>query len=136
MPIRNEKLTSLIMLYTTLMDNIFESSWKINTAARNDDLNLVINESENRERLIRVFEYIQNKIEHIITNEKNLEEAEKELLTTWSNEVALWYAKTTQFDQDTGAILNIKRDGLTRDIATIFRKKEQHKGYDSSSVKK
>lgn len=136
MPVKNEKLTSLIMLYTTLMDNIYDSSLKINTAAKNDDLNLVINESENRERLIRVFEYIQNKIEVIITNEKCLGEIEKEMLMTWSNEVALWYAKTTQFDQDTGVVLNSKKDGLTREIATIFRKKEQHKGYDLSSVKK
>ncbi len=132
----NENLTSLIMLYSSLMDSIYDSSFQINKAAKNDDLNFVINESDNRERLVKIFEYVQNKIESIITNQQSLSKEEKEILLTWSQEVSTWYAKTTQFDEDTGSILETKKEALTREIALIFKNKELHKGYSLSSVKK
>lgn len=132
----NENLISLIMLYTTLMDSIYESSFKINSAAKLDNLNFVINESENRERLIKIFEYIQNKIESIITNRPSLDDTEKEILTTWSQEVSNWYQKTTLFDKETASVLETKKEALTKEIAIIFKNKEQHKGYSLSSVKK
>ncbi len=126
-----------IQEHLSLLDLALASSQKIASAARTENLDGVINETENRERLVNIIGKIQQSIEDQI-NQLNAAELQSEdlmILKAWFQDLSLWSDKMILLDRETVDILAQQKENTTKEIAHIFKNKEMFKGYNHSSKK-
>lgn len=126
-----------IQAHLSLLEMSLESSSKIKAYATMNDLDQVINETENRERLVNIIGQIQSGIERKIQalGPQDLQEDSLDILRSWFQDLAIWSEKMIENDKETVELLNQQKDDTTKEIATIFKNKESIKGYNHT-VKK
>lgn len=126
-----------IQEHLSLLDLALASSQRIASAARTENLDGVISETENRERLVNIIGKIQHSIEDQI-NQLNAAELKQEdilILKSWFQDLSLWSDKMIQYDRETVEVLAQQKENTTKEIAHIFKNKEMFKGYNHNSKK-
>lgn len=126
-----------IQEHLAMLDLALASSQKIASAARTENLDGVIAETENRERLVNIIGKIQHSIEDQINqlNAAELKEEDLMILKSWFQDLSLWSDKMIIFDRETVDVLAQQKENTTKEIAHIFKNKEMFKGYNHSSKK-
>ena len=120
-----------------LLDLALLSSQKISSLAQLEDLDGVVNETDNRERLVNVIGRVQQGIENQI-NQLNAAELKAEdilILKSWFQDLSNWSDKMIEHDKETVEFLGQQKENTTKEIAHIFKNKEMFKGYNNSSKK-
>jgi len=120
-----------------LLDLALNSSQKIQSFAKLEDLNGVINETENRERLVNIIGQVQQVIENQI-NQLNAAELKSDdimILKSWFQDLSFWSDKMIDQDKETVELLGQQKENTTKEIAHLFKNKEMFKGYNNSPKK-
>lgn len=132
-----DTLIALIMVHTDFMDRILVSTRRLHLAMVQNDLDLIEFESSNRERLINILEQVQFKIEERL-NAFFTKESIKEvtpILNAWANDLGLWYEKIGIIDDETTQGLELMKEETAKEIAVVYRNRENFKGYNLNSLK-
>ena len=132
----NEILGS-IQTHLSMLDQALICAKKITVYAQQENLDAVVSETDNRDRLINAIGTIQGAIETQINqlNAALLQNEDISLLKSWFYDLSLWTDKMIEIDKETVEILSQQKDETTREIAHLFKNKELFKGY-SNNVKK
>ncbi len=120
-----------------LLDLALLSSQKITSFAQLEDLDGVVNETDNRERLVNVIGQVQQVIENQI-NQLNAAELKSEdimILKSWFQDLSQWSDKMITHDKETVEFLSQQKESTTKEIAHLFKNKEMFKGYNNSPKK-
>ncbi len=127
-----------IMTYTVLMDAVSDSSNKILHACSKNNIDAIVFESENRDRQTNILGHIQQSIDQKIMfyfkREKNIFLVE--LLKLWQLEINFWIKNINKVDKEILTKLDLFKDQTTQEISTVFKTKEQFKGYNLNNVRK
>lgn len=134
----HKELIDLIMRHLSTIDGCNKVSHSVLDAAVKGNIDLVQHESDNRDRIINVIGTFQTKIEKVIQDLSNTEATEQNLsiVRSWNEDINSWIKFTGELDNKTTNILNNLKDQTTQEIGTIYKTKENVKGYNLSSVKK
>ena len=120
-----------------LLDLALASSQKISSFAQLEDLDGVVNETDNRERLVNVIGHVQQIIENQINqlNAALLQPEDINILKSWFYDLSVWSDKMIEADKETVEILSQQKDNTTKEIAHLFKNKELFKGYNHNAKK-
>ena len=126
-----------IQTHLSMLDQALSSSKKITSYAQIENLDAVIEETENRDRLISAIGTIQAAIEKQINqvNAALLQPEDINILKNWFYDLSVWSDKMLESDKETVEILSQQKDDTTKEIAHLFKNKELFKGYNHN-VKK
>ncbi|AUN96612.1 hypothetical protein DOM21_18750 [Bacteriovorax stolpii] len=126
-----------IQQHLSMLDLALLSSQKIASMARTEDLDGVVSETDNRERLVNIIAKLQHSIEEQI-NQLNASEVSNDdiaILKSWFQDLSIWSERMIELDKETVEILSQQKENTTKEIAHIFKNKEMFKGYNHSSKK-
>lgn len=127
-----DQLFENIQEHLSMLDLAVISSERIKNFAKNEDLEGVVSETENRERLVNIITKIQRNVEDQI----NLLDAgaiSKDgilILKSWFQDLNTWSEKMLECDRETVEYLGQQKENTTKEIALIFKNKEIFKGYN------
>jgi hypothetical protein len=126
-----------IQEHLSLLDMALASSEKIVKYAAKENLDEVISETENRERLVNIVAKVQKSIEDQINqlNAALLKTDDIMILKSWFHDLSTWSEKMIICDRQTVELLGQQKDETTKEIAALFKNKEMLKGYDHTSKK-
>lgn len=132
----NEIMVS-IQSHLSMLDLALTSSKKITAFASLENLDAVVSETENRERLMNIVGKIQGTIENQINqlNAAALQPDDIMLLKSWFHDLSVWSEKMIEVDKETVEILSQQKDNTTKEIAHLFKNKELFKGYNHNTKK-
>lgn len=132
-----EKLFEGIQNHLSMLDLAVTSSEKIKIYAANEDLERVVSETENRERLINVVTKLQRAIEEQINilNPEDVNQDDILLLKTWFQDLNLCSERMIASDKETVELLSQQKSSTTKEIALIFKNREMFKGYNQGTSK-
>nr|BDT26634.1 hypothetical protein BHI3_01000 [Bacteriovorax sp. HI3] len=126
-----------IQQHLSMLDLALSSSQRIASMARTEDLDGVVSETDNRERLVNIIAKLQHSIEEQI-NQLNASEVSGDdigILKSWFQDLSIWSERMIELDKETVEILSQQKENTTKEIAHIFKNKEMFKGYNHSSKK-
>ncbi len=132
-----QKLFEGIQNHLSMLDLAVNSSEKIKIYAANEDLERVVSETENRERLINVVTKLQRSVEEQINilNPEDVSQDDILLLKSWFQDLSLCSEKMIAIDKETVELLSQQKGQTTKEIALIFKNKEMFKGYNQGTSK-
>ncbi len=132
----NEILGS-IQTHLSMLDLALASSKKIAAYAQLENLDAVVSETDNRERLVNAIGTIQGSIEKQINqlNAALLQADDINILKSWFYDLSIWSEKMIEADRETVEILSQQKDNTTKEIAHLFKNKELFKGYNHNAKK-
>lgn len=132
-----EKLFDGIQNHLSMLDLAVTSSEKIKIYAANEDLERVVSETENRERLINIVTKLQRAVEEQINilNPEDVNQDDILLLKAWFQDLSLCSEKMISLDKETVELLGQQKNQTTKEIALIFKNKEMFKGYNHGTSK-
>jgi len=132
-----QDLFESIQQHLCMLDLALHSSQKIVSFAKLENLDAVISETDNRERLVSVIGKIQRSIEDQINqlNAAALSQDDIMILKTWFQDLSIWSEKMIAHDRETVEILSSQKENTTQEIAHLFKNKESIKGYNHSLKK-
>ena len=132
-----EILFGKIQEHLSLLDLSVQSSERIKHFAKNENIDGVVNETENRERLVNIIGKIQGEVEEKINqlDGNGITTDEIQILKSWFLDLNNWSEKMLILDQETVEYLDQQKESTTKEIATIFRSKEIFKGYNHLNKK-
>jgi hypothetical protein len=133
-----DKIIDSIQKHLEYMDAVSMISAKMLEAAESEDESRLLLESNNRERLIKIIEELQNKTEIMIKALPSLLLSHDliEIVKLWGQDVICWVEDIDQIDQMILQHLEHLKENTTKEIASIFKSKQQFKGYNLNSVRK
>lgn len=103
------------------------------------DFNEVDRLSQNRGRLLSILARLRAKIEKEIL-ELGVEHVSKtpdyETIKKWANELEIWSQQTLDKDLEITSLLNELKAETSKEISTVFKSKQQFKGYNLNSTKR
>lgn len=123
--------------HLAMLDLALASSQKIVKLASADNLDEVVRETDNRERLVNVIGTIQQSIEDQINqlNAAALNPDDILILKSWFQDLSQWSDKMIELDKVTIEVLSQQKENATKEIAHLFKNKEMFKGYNHSTKK-
>jgi hypothetical protein len=126
-----------IQRHLSLLDLALASSIKITSLAKNENLDGLVNETDNRERLVNLIGQFQQAIENQINqiNAAELSSNDINILKTWFEDLANWSEKMIEQDRLTVELLAQQKESTTKEIAVVYKNKESLKGYNHSAKK-
>lgn len=132
-----QELFENIQRHLCMLELALHSSQQIASFAKLDNLEAVINETENRERLVNVLSTLQKSIEDKINqlNAAALTKDDISILKSWFQDLNIWSEKMIALDQETVELLSMQKEATTQEIAHLFKNKEMIKGYNHSLKK-
>lgn len=132
----NEILKS-IQIHLSMLDLAIASSDRIVQIAGLDDIDLLENEIENRERLMNGTLKIQTLIEEAVNklSGEDVTADEVMIFKSWFNDLNLVTEKILEKDRQTVEILAQQKEDTTTEIAHLFKSKQSFKGYNHSLKK-
>lgn len=120
-----------IQIHLAMIDLAVASSQKIVSLSQIDDISLIEKEVENRDRLMNAVNQIQILIErevHKLTPQ-DVTKVDVDILKTWFYDLAKYSEYILELDQQAISLLNDQKDNTSREIAHLFKSKENFKGY-------
>lgn len=126
-----------IQTHLSMLDLALASSKKISAYAQLENLDAVIAETDNRERLVNAIGTIQGSIEKQINqlNAALLQAEDINILKSWFYDLSVWSDRMIEADKETVEILSQQKDDTTKEIAHLFKNKELFKGYNHNAKK-
>lgn len=126
-----------IQQHLSMLDLALLSSEQIASMARTEDLDGVVSETDNRERLVNIIAKLQQSIEEQINqlNAAEVTQSEIQILKAWFQDLSVWSDRMIEFDKETVEILSQQKENTTKEIAHIFKNKEMFKGYNHNQKK-
>ncbi|MGZ3807189.1 MAG: hypothetical protein ACXVCE_03825, partial [Bacteriovorax sp.] len=121
-----QNLFENIQEHLSMLDLAVHCTERINIFARNEDLDRVISETENRDRIVNIVAKIQGIIEDQI-NRLSPGDVDQEgilILKAWFHDLGVWSDKMNSIDRETVEFLAQQKDETTKEIALIFKNKE------------
>jgi hypothetical protein len=130
-------LLESIQEHLCMLDLALASSEKIVAYAAKEDLDSVVSETDNRERLVNIIGKIQATVEDQINqlNVASLDNADIMILKAWFQDLSIWSEKMIACDRQTVELLAQQKEETTKEIASLFKSKELFKGYNHSAKK-
>lgn len=127
-----EKLFDNIQAHLSMLDLAVASSEKIRNFAKGGDLDGVVNETENRERLVNIVAKIQRSVEDQINllDAGDITADGVLVLKAWFQDLNVWSERMLLCDRETVEHLGQQKEDTTKEIAHIFKNKEIFKGYN------
>ena len=132
------KIEYKIQRHLCLLDASIKSTERLLQASIERNLDVAEFESQNRERIIGAVEKLQTEIEAQI-NTLELSSVSQELLEIlkcWTQDLTDSFERTLLLDQKITARLSDEKDKTTQQIATIYRARKSHQGYNLNNLKK
>jgi hypothetical protein len=125
-----------IQTHLSMLDLALASSKKIGAYAQVENLDAVVSETDNRERLVNAIGTIQGSIEKQINqlNAALLQPEDINILKSWFYDLSVWSDKMIEADKETVEILSQQKDNTTKEIAHLFKNKELFKGNTSCDL--
>lgn len=133
-----DQLHYSLMYHLSLLEKVEMLSQRILQQATKEDIDLILLEINNRDRLVNVLARIQVKIEEQI-NQSSIQSPVKginELLECWKVDLASKIAKIDEIDQQIDQFLHNQKKQLQKDIANVYDVKEKFKGYNLNETRK
>lgn len=126
-----------IQEHLSMLDLALASSKRITIYAKAENLDAVVEETENRERLVNIIGKIQKTVEEGINqlNAATLYQDDIMILKSWFQDLSTWSDRMIELDKETVEVLGQQKDNTTKEIAHIFKNKELFKGYNHSNKK-
>jgi hypothetical protein len=126
-----------IQLHLSMLDLAVNSSQKIKNAAKSDNLDHVVSETENRERIVNVVELIQKKVENQINllHPHDITSDELLILKAWFQDLNMLAEKMVTIDREAVEYLSQQKEDTTKEIAMIYKNKEVFKSYNHEGKK-
>lgn len=126
-----------IQEHLSMLDLALASSKRITIYAKAENLDAVVEETENRERLVNIIGKIQKTVEEGINqlNAATLSQDDIMILKSWFQDLSTWSDRMIELDKETVEVLGQQKDNTTKEIAHIFKNKELFKGYNHSNKK-
>jgi hypothetical protein len=131
------KLFEQIMKHLDLLESVYKISMKIFKSASNGAIDEVAYQSENRERLINILESVQTQAETSINKITDFADFELMLvIRSWREDVNYWIDKIRNVDSNTTVLLEQLKEEATIEIASVYKNKENLKGYNLNNLRK
>ncbi len=127
----NEIMIS-IQGHLSMLELALASSKKIAAFASLENLDAVVAETDNRERLVNIIGKLQSTIENQINqlNAAALQPDDIMILKSWFHDLSVWSDRMIEVDKETVEILSQQKENTTKEIAHLFKNKELFKGYN------
>lgn len=127
----NEIMIS-IQGHLAMLELALSSSKKITAFASLENLDAVVAETDNRERLVNIIGKLQSTIENQINqlNAAALQDDDIMILKAWFHDLSVWSDRMIETDKETVEILSQQKENTTKEIAHLFKNKELFKGYN------
>ena len=130
----SDNLKRLCSRHLKMLKETFSCSKTILNYAVVSDLDNVIYEIENRERLINIVGYIQAKVESIISNEDSMTVAEVTSIKDWNFYVDSELKKITECDNLILNVLEGNKSEISKEISKVFKSRLNVKKYNLTNV--
>lgn len=133
----NDKIFEDIQDHLSMLDLAVHCTERINIFAKTEDLDRVVSETENRDRIVNIVSILQKEVEtqiNLLTAEQITQDG-LVILRAWFHDLSAWSERMIAIDQETVELLGQQKDNTTREIALIFKNKEMFKGYNLESKK-
>ncbi len=132
-----EILFENIQEHLTMLDLAVYSSEKIKSFAKLENLDGVVSETENRERIVNIVTQIQRKVEEQINllDVSQLSKDDVLILKAWFQDLGTQSDKMLAFDRETVEYLAQQKEDTTKEISLIFKNKEIFKSYNHEGKK-
>jgi len=126
-----ESLFEKIQEHLAMLDLAVGSSQKIRNFAAHNNLDGVVEETENRERIVNIVTSIQGAIENQINcfNPSDINQDGILILKAWFSDLSIWSDRMLILDRETVDLLGQQKEEATKEIALLFKNKEIFKGY-------
>ncbi|WP_412471041.1 hypothetical protein [Halobacteriovorax sp. RT-2-4] len=125
-----------ITRHLDLLGLLVNSTKSMITSCNNGRFDLVDNISENRERLINIIRLLQDEIEAEIQNNKVIYPQEDiEIFKSWIQDVTELVHENQKLDDECLNLLSQAKESTTKEISTVFKKRQQFQGYNLNNVK-
>lgn len=126
-----------IQNHLSMLDLAVSCSENIRNLAAKDDLNGVVSETENRERIVNIVTKIQREVEEQINllNTSDIKQEDILILKAWFQDLANCSERMLEYDRETVELLGQQKENTTKEIALIFKNKEIFKGYNQHGKK-
>ncbi len=134
----HEYVYRLIMVHLGIFDVISDLTNRALMALSENNLESMMYDLQNKDRLINILSEVQAEIEDLIetTAQENIDSEFVNIIKTWSNDLNLNLEKISHLDMELTDALNNAKDETSKELASIFRSFEQFKGYNLSTTKK
>lgn len=135
-----EIIQNLVDEHLCMLEELYNVTTRIHAYARSSNVGPLVNEVENRERLMNILEHLQNKVTGLFDNFRVLNEEERQRLVkmakSWQMKVD---AKIHAIDQLNASILEELDQQKLQTLKEVFflhQSKEKFKGYNLNNVKR
>jgi arsenate reductase-like glutaredoxin family protein len=132
-----DTLFNNIQEHLSMLDLAVTSSKKIRDFAQAENLDEVVSETENRDRLVNIVAKIQRNVEDQINliDPQTISPEGILILKAWFQDLNIWSEKMFLYDSETVEYLGQQKDNTSKEIALIFKNKEMFKGYNHIAKK-
>lgn len=126
-----------IQEHLTMLDLAVNCSQKIRNFAKNEDVEGVVSETENRERIVNIVAQIQRKVEEKINllEQSDISKEGVNILKAWFHDLSILTERMLVCDRETVEFLSQQKEETTKEIAMIFKNKQIFKGYNHENKK-
>ncbi len=133
-----ERLIEKLQMFTDRLDQGRKCTEDIFKAVADEQWERVEFSTSNRERILGIIAMEQEKIEGIINNifSEELTPENINIIKSWAFDTQNWINHTASRDEDILEALNESKDGITQEIATVFKSKAAFRGYNLNDVRK
>lgn len=132
-----ETLFENIQEHLSMLDLAVHSSERIRVYAKNENLDAVVNETENRDRIVNIVTQIQHKVESQINllGPSDVSSEDLLVLKAWFQDLSIFSERMLECDKETVEFLSQQKEDTTKEIAMIFKNKEIFKNYNHEGKK-
>lgn len=126
-----------IQEHLTMLELAVNCSEKIRNFAKNENVEGVVRETENRERIVNIVAQIQRKVEDKINllEQSDISKEGVNILKAWFHDLSILTERMLVCDRETVEFLSQQKEETTKEIAMIFKNKQIFKGYNHETKK-
>ena len=127
-----DQLMKDIQGHLCLLELALKSSELICTYAQKEDLDGIVDETDNRQRIVNIITQAQRKIEDQINllDASDVNQETLLILKSWFNDLNIWSEAMLTLDRQTVELLAQQKENTGKEIALVFKNKEVFKGYN------
>ncbi|MBL6988941.1 MAG: hypothetical protein ISR65_04150 [Bacteriovoracaceae bacterium] len=132
-----QEIISQIMRHLSLMDRVTDISHNIYKAAEAGDIEYIIRETSNKDRLINIIHALQNQIEEQISCIRSIVAAKEmmSLVVVWNEDLNKWLSDIEHIDKSVISLLEEEKNKTQKEISKNYKTKVQFKGYNLKDVR-
>lgn len=130
------KFIDLLQRHIDLMDRVVVASQLIFEAASEMEIDQVVLEMENRERLIKLVSYFQEQVEQFLKSDKfDSSQTHVEITKCWFNDLSKWAVKVSDLDDLTSHLLEAQKKKVSEEMISVNGNRKKMGGYNLTNLK-